>query len=202
MDDLTLTVTRNGEAFPNYRVEENLLLTEEPMEEGDTLVASYRVKNSYTILPATDSANACVIHLHPEVALTRAKIRYECSLEENYNRLETSINPLHRTEKQGFIYLTDKEEPIRTIEIISEDRYSSSSDEVRVFAVLKDQYGNPCEDKEVSFSISGTATLLVNQISTDDNGVAIATVRNILSAEETVTVQCEGVTASKTIRLE
>lgn len=198
IDEATLEVFKNGQPFGDYIFADGLFYTTIPLEEGDNLVLKYKVKDSFCILPSEASANECVIKIHGKTPLSRAKIRYECSMDKNYQKLDVSVNPLHTLSKEGFLFIQEKEESVHSVEIKATDKLNQG-ESMKVFALVKDQHGNPCIGRTVEFSSTGTATLIAEQLKTDNNGVAIAVLTPNQSVEENVTAVCEGKTGSKRI---
>lgn len=198
IDEATLTVKKNGTLFEGFILSEGLMSTVEPLKKDDVISVKYKVKNSFCFVPSVESANECTIKVHSSKTLTRIKVKYECSMDQNYKKADISLNPLHNLEKKGFIYIEEKEKPVQKIEIISPDIFSIN-ESVKIFAILKDEYGNSCVGRPVLFEKTGTGNLNIEQITTDGNGVAMAVFDSSVNEQVTVTASCEGATASRII---
>lgn len=199
IDVISLVVKVNDVISTAYVLDEGMILFNEALKDKNEITVTYKVTNSFSLQDSTDTPNSCVLRINSENTLNKILVSYETNMTNNYKPLDLSINPLHRLEKSGFVYLTEDEEALQKIELVSEKSLKAGRDSISIFAIASDKYSNPVKGKTIVFSMTGPGALITETLVTDDNGVAIANLSSNLTGNCVVTASCEGVSADKEI---
>lgn len=180
----TLKVLVNG-SFRNsitYNVVNHLIIFNEPLSTGDVLHVEYMVPNSFVAVIDRENDTTYIYTYSNKSSYMlnsiggqriKYKVFFETNKEDNkFVAEDLSLNPVYRTDYEGFIYLTDEHNEPDKIRIFCDPLRlrAGGYDKTDVSVEVVDIHNNPVINKRVEVDcIYGILT--VDSTVTDINGV-------------------------------
>lgn len=180
IDKRTLRVfdAQTHQSLTHWRIEENKLFIDQ--EDIQEVKVQYRLQNSF-IAFINESKGETTIQIHTDKPLDsseiidKAFVSFETNLNSNKRVLShLSLNPLYNTHYEGFIYLSNTLEPVKTLKVTANPTVfkPKQPDHSTIYIQALDRYENPVPGETIQVSES-VGVLEAIQDVTDQNGVAI-----------------------------
>ena len=181
----------------------NSISFNEELIEGDKVCVIYKIKDSYIVNYDIKNDNI-TIKFNTNLDLSNTYINYEVCDDDAYKLIDhLSLNPIHNTHYDGFIYITDEFKDGYYLNIYQTDKYLfyDSHDRTRIFIELLDNDRNPIENETIDIScLSGKIKYETNI--TDINGVIAIEYYAESLGTDTITVKYKDLTNTSKIFIE
>lgn len=177
-DERTITVmTLAGERTDWHFENHHLFFTGEVLEE---VIISYRLRNSFmALIDESNQQTKLVIHTDKSSESTdvvdKAYVSFETNIVSNKRVLShLSFNPLYNTRYEGFVYLSQVIEPVKTLTVSANPTHFKprQADHVTLYIQALDRYENPVTGEWIHVNET-VGVLEAVQSTTDQNGVAV-----------------------------
>ena len=182
----TFKVSINDEEISNdkYAIINHLVIFNDFLEKEDKVTIRYMIPNSFvakidrennltTIYLYTDQERRNILLSNPEAIANKYKVFFETSTSNNkFIAKDLSMNPMHRTDYKGFIYLTDEHnEPYKINIYCNPLRLKAGGyDKVDIQVEVLDIQDNPIISKDVAVDCK-YGIITCENYTTDMNGV-------------------------------
>lgn len=176
-DPLNLHIYLDGTEMDSslYDVVNHLVIFKDFITASHTVTVEYCIL--YSFIPVIDrKKDTTVLYFHTGVGIdmpVKAKVYFETNKRNNkFVANELSLNPIYRTDYEGFIYLTDDHNEPYEIRIFCNPRRLKAGgfDSVDISIEVVDVMNNPVISKDVAVDC-GHGILNADTYTTDMNGV-------------------------------
>ena len=180
IDQRTLVVqdVQSKQLITNWKIEGSYLIFEEvnPVQ----IRLTYRLRNSFVAL-ISEKLNQTLIKIHTDKpldsneTLDKAYVSFETNIVSNKRVLShLSFNPLYNTQYEGFVYLSNDVEPVKSLKVLANPTVFKPRqvDHTTIYVQALDRYGNPVPGELIQVSET-VGTIESVQHVTDQNGVAV-----------------------------
>lgn len=170
----TLKVWINDEEVTDYSTVNHLLMFNKYLEVNDEISVTYKIKNTF-YADIDRLANTTNITVYTGEDNTKKKFKVMFETNKQNNKLvarNLSLNPVYRTNYDGFIYLTEEHNTPYKINIWCNPKRvkANGKDSVDVQIEVLDIIGNPIIGKEINIDCN-IGTITCDNLETDMNGV-------------------------------
>lgn len=175
-EEATLKIWVNEEEVTDYEIVNHLIFFKDNLNKNDVVSVSYNVLNSfYTEIDREHNTTTIIPYENKEEwgkADKKFKVMFETSLTNNKYKTNLSMNPIYRTEYEGFIYATyEHNEPYKIRIFCTTKRLKHGGQEnTDINIEVVDMLDNPIINKEVDIDCL-YGTIDCRKFTTDDNGV-------------------------------
>lgn len=176
-DPLNLHIYLDGTEMDSslYDVVNHLVIFKDFITASHTVTVEYCIL--YSFIPVIDrKKDTTVLYFHTGIGIdmpVKAKVYFETNKRNNkFVANELSLNPIYRTDYEGFIYLTDDHNEPYEIRIFCNPRRLKAGgfDSVDISIEVVDVMNNPVISKDIAVDC-GHGILNANTYTTDMNGV-------------------------------
>ena len=175
-EEATLKIWVNDDAVTDYEIVNHLIFFKDNLNENDVVSVSYNVLNSFYAEIDRENNTTIIIPYENKEEWSKAnkkfKVMFETSLTNNKYKTNLSMNPIYRTDYEGFIYATyEHNEPYKIRIFCTTKRLKHGGQEnCDINIEVVDMLDNPVINKEVDIDCL-YGTLDYDKLTTDDNGV-------------------------------
>lgn len=175
-EEATLKIWINDEEISNYEIINHLIFFKENLNPNDVVVVSYNVLNSFYAEIDRKNNTTIIIPYENKDQWNKTdkkfKVMFETSTTNNKYKTNLSMNPIYRTEYEGFIYATyEHNEPYKIRIFCTTKRLKHGGQEnCDINIEVVDILDNPVINKEVDIDCL-YGTINCSKFTTDDNGI-------------------------------
>lgn len=141
----------------------------------NNITVEYKINNSFVVNYAIEQ-NEIEVEIFTSEYNNKAFVKYETNKLDNRKKIEhLSLNPVHNTYNEGFIYLSNEDQKPSKIEIYCNPKYvyANGYDNISFCVRLLDEYNNPVPGQKINVTSSFGRISLSDNI-TDINGIVSA----------------------------
>jgi hypothetical protein len=175
-EEATLKIWINDEEVLDYEIVNHLIFFKDNLNKNDIVSVSYNVLNSFYVEIDRENNTTIIVPYENKEEWNKTnkkfKVMFETSLTNNKYKTNLSMNPIYRTDYEGFIYATyEHNEPYKIRIFCTTKRLKHGGQEnCDINIEVVDILDNPVINKEVDIDCL-YGTINCSKFTTDDNGI-------------------------------